>query len=108
MKGTRRYRYIAFHVEYKDTRFIASMSQLIQDLRLQATTLFSKSLKDLGVWVIQFDGVDGIIKCHYMQKEHLIQILISLKSIGETTVTITTSSTAGTIKASLKKSKKLK
>ena len=103
MKGTRRYRYIAFHVEYKDTRCGVSTSQLIQDLRLQATTLFSKSLKDLGVWVIQFDGTDGIIKCHYREKEHLIQMLISLKSIGHSAVTITTSSTAGTIKASLKK-----
>jgi RNase P/RNase MRP subunit POP5 len=66
-------------------------------------TLFSKSLKDLGVWVIQFDGTDGIIKCHYREKEHLIQILISLKNIGQTAVKVTTSSTAGTIKASLKK-----
>ncbi len=103
MKGSRRYRYVSFHIQYRDTGFLASTSQLIQELRQQATILFSKTLKDLGVWVIQFDGTNGIIKCHYMEKEQLIRLLKSIQNIGHTTVTITTSSTSGTIKASLKK-----
>ncbi|HIG99690.1 MAG TPA: hypothetical protein HA258_03815 [Thermoplasmata archaeon] len=97
MKGTRRHRYIAFHVDQDDKKYLASTSQLIQELRQQTSTLFSKNLKDLRLWVIRFDGRDGVLKCHYTEKEHIIQILISIKKIGESSVTITTSSTSGTI-----------
>ncbi len=98
MKGTRRHRYIAFHVDQNDQNFTMTNSQLLQELRHHATELFSKSLKDLRLWVVQFDGTDGIVKCHYTEKEHVIQLLLSIKKIGQKSVMITTRSTSGTIR----------
>jgi RNase P/RNase MRP subunit POP5 len=101
VKGSRRYRYITFHVEYEDKKDTVSTSHLIQELRQQAFSLFSKSLKDLRLWVIQFDGKDGILKCHYLEKDHIIQLLVSLKNIGNAAVTVQTFSTSGTLKSLL-------
>jgi RNase P/RNase MRP subunit POP5 len=98
MKGTRRHRYIAFHVDQNDQNLTITNSQLIQELRQHATELFSKSVKDLRLWVVQFDGTQGILKCHYTEKEHVIQLLLSIKKIGTKPVTITTHSTSGTIR----------
>jgi RNase P/RNase MRP subunit POP5 len=39
----------------------------------------------------------GILKCHYTEKEQVIQILRTIKKIGTTPVTITTHVTSGTI-----------
>lgn len=106
LKGTRRHRYIDFHVEYDDQNLMITNSGLIQALRQQSFELFSKNLKDLRLWVVQFDGRQGILKCHYREKEHVIQLLLSLKKIGTKPVTITTSSTSGTIRGLKKKKQK--
>jgi len=98
MKDTRRHRYIAFHVDQNDQNLTITNSQLIQELRQHATELFSKNVKDLRLWVVQFDGTSGILKCHYTEKEHVIQLLLSIKKIGTKPVTITTCSTSGTIR----------
>jgi len=97
VKGIRRHRYIDFHIEYKEQNFLCTNSELLQALRQQTFELFSKNLKDLGLWVVQFDGDKGILKCHYTEKEHLLKILQSIKTIGTTPVTIRTHSTSGTI-----------
>jgi len=110
VKGTRRHRYIAFHVEQEEWISCSSNAQLIHALRQQAAELFSKTLKDLGLWVIQFNGTDGIVKCHYIEKDHVIQLLLSIKKIGDVSVNVTTEMTSGTIqglsKEKLKKEKK--
>ena len=98
MKDTRRHRYIAFHVDQNDQNLTITKSQLIQELRKHATELFSKSVKDISLWVVQFDGTQGILKCHYTEKEHVIQLLLSIKKIGTIPVTITTRLTSGTIR----------
>jgi RNase P/RNase MRP subunit POP5 len=72
--------------------------ELIQGLRQQTHDLFSKEIKELGLWVVQFDGTAGIIKCKYQEKEHTIQLLQSLKKIGSKSVTFTTYATSGTIR----------
>jgi RNase P/RNase MRP subunit POP5 len=73
-------------------------TELIQALRQQTTDLFSKAAKELGLWVVKFDGTTGIIKCNYQEKEHTIQLLQSLKKIGSKSVTFTTYATSGTIR----------
>ena len=81
-------------------------SGLIQALRQQSFELFSKNLKDLRLWVVQFDGTQGILKCHYTEKEHVIQLLLSIKKIGTKPVMISTRSTSGTIRGLAEKKQK--
>jgi RNase P/RNase MRP subunit POP5 len=98
VKGTRRHRYIDFHIDSKEQIFSISNSEFLQALRQQTFMLFSKNLKDLRLWVVQFDGTQGVLKCHYTEKEHIIQLLLSIKKIGTKPVSITTRSTSGTIR----------
>lgn len=97
MKGTRRQRYIYFQVVYKKEDPAITKAELIQTLRQKSYEIFSKNSKDLGLWVIQFNGTAGILKCHYREKENILRLLQSLENIGKKPVTITTHSTSGTI-----------
>ena len=98
VKGNRRHRYISFRVAFMEQNYTITETELIQAIRQQTHDLFSKTSKELGLWVIQFDGNTGIIKCNYTEKEHTIQLLQSLKKIGSKSVTFTTSATSGTIR----------
>ena len=106
VKGTRRHRYISFRVALVGNNHSLSDMELIQALRQQTHDLFSKAAKELGLWVVQFDGTTGIIKCNYQEKEHTIQLLQSLKKIGSKSVTVTTSTTSGTIRGITDKKQK--
>ncbi|DAC72413.1 MAG TPA: hypothetical protein DSN98_05380 [Thermoplasmata archaeon] len=97
VKGTRRHRYIGFCAAYQPQNHAPTNTELIQALRQATYDLYSKNTKELGLWVIRFDGTSGILKCHYREKEHAIALLQSLKKIGPTTITITTHATSGTI-----------
>jgi RNase P/RNase MRP subunit POP5 len=97
MKGTRRHRYIAFHIHYGDYEALVGHPQFLQELRQQAMELFSKSLKELRLWIITFDGTNGVLKCDYLQKDNVIMLLQSIKKFGDKPVTISTSRTSGTI-----------
>lgn len=105
VKGIRRHRYIDFHIESKEQTTFTN-PELLQALRQQTFELFSKNLKDLRLWVVRFDGIKGILKCHYTEKEHVIQILQTIKKIGTTPVTITTHATSGTIHGLIAKKNK--
>ena len=97
MKGTRRHRYITFHVVCEGENPLIAHTEFIQALRRLTVELFSKDFKELGLWVVQFDGTQGILKCRYTEKERAIHLLCSLKRIGMKPVTVTTLSTSGTI-----------
>jgi RNase P/RNase MRP subunit POP5 len=73
-------------------------------LRKQAYDLFSKDAKELGLWVVRFDGTTGIVKCRYREKDRTIQLLQTLKKIGSKSVTFTTYATSGTIRGIIDKS----
>ena len=98
VKGNRRHRYISFRVGFTGKNYTITETELIQAIRQQTHDLFSKTSKELGLWVVQFNGDTGIIKCNYTEKEHTIQLLQSLKKIGLKSVTFTTSATSGTIR----------
>jgi RNase P/RNase MRP subunit POP5 len=97
VKGTRRHRYIGFHVACENEDSLLTKTDLIQALRKHTPILFSKNTKELGFWIVQFDGTNGILKCNYQEKDHGMQLLHSLKIIGTKPVTITTQVTSGTI-----------
>jgi len=80
--------------------------ELIQTIRQQTFDLCSKQTKDLGIWIVQFDGTTGILKCKNQEKERTRKLLESLKMIGSTPATITTQSTSGTIRGLTNKTSK--
>jgi len=98
VKGNRRHRYISFRVELEGTNTPLTNKELIPALRQQTQDLFCKTAKELGLWVIQFDGTMGIIQCNYKEKEHTIQLLHSMKKIESKSVSFTTYTTSGTIR----------
>jgi RNase P/RNase MRP subunit POP5 len=106
VKGTRRQRYISFQIIYENTGPAITQSELIQTLRQRSYEGFSKTTKELGLWVIQFNGTTGILKCHHREKENMIQFLKSLQNIGKKQVTITTHATSGTIQGLTVKKRK--
>lgn len=103
MKGTRRHRYISFHVTYKKNAAVGTQLELIQVLRDRCYVVCSKNTKELGLWVVSFDGKTGILKCHYREKDNVTKLLRSLDNIGTKPVKITTSRTSGTIQGLIQK-----
>lgn len=97
MKGTRRHRYIFFKVSYDQAHGFASQKELLQALRQCAYEQFLKNIKELGLWIVRFDGTTGILKCQYQETENVKQLLKSLKNLGTKPVVVTTHATSGTI-----------
>lgn len=101
MKGTRRHRYISFQIKYENETEPVTQQAFINALRRRASELFSKTVQELGLWVIRFDGATGILKCQYRHTERCKTLLYSLRTIGSTPVIVTTLATSGTIKSLL-------
>lgn len=77
---------------------LPTQSDVVQELRRQTKQLFSKDYKEMGLWLVRFNGTMGIVKCNYQEKEHTIELLQSLRYIGSRKVTVTTQVTSGTIR----------
>jgi len=103
VKKIKRHRYIYFEVSYVEDSLFCTHPELIQTIQKQTYKLYSKSTKELGLWVIYFDGTIGILKCYHKEKENVIKLLQSLTKIGIKTVIITTYKTSGTIQGISKK-----
>ncbi len=80
-----RKRYIAFHLD-GDT----SKKPLIEAIK--------KRDFDEIPWLIYFDGEYGILRCGHLEKEKAIDLLRSIKRVGDNKVKIETIATSGTIK----------
>ena len=105
-KDNRRHRYISFRITLVGHNNLLTDIELIQALRQQTHDLFSKTANELGLWVVRFDGTTGIIKCNHTEKEHIIQLLHSLKKIGSKSISFTTYATSGTIRGITDKKQK--
>jgi RNase P/RNase MRP subunit POP5 len=106
IKGPRRHRYISFHITANEHIPSFSPSDILFALRKQSVELFSIDIKALGFWLVRFDGTIGIAKCRLKEKDRTKQLLVSLKKIRSTPVTITTSATSGTIRSLTQRSQK--
>ena len=73
------------------------------EIRLQCNHLFKKDCKEIGVYLIRFDGEKGIVKCNHTEKENTIELLKSIKKISSYKVDIETLGTSGTIKTLIRK-----
>ena len=103
VKGNIRHRYIGFAVKPADKKVHIDRSEMIKEIRKQCNHLFKKDCKEMGIRLIRFDGVNGILKCNHIEKENAIELLQSIHEIVSQEVKVSTTATSGTIRALVKK-----
>jgi RNase P/RNase MRP subunit POP5 len=101
IKEGRRKRYIGFTIKQKDNIF--DKNEIINEIRNQCTILFDKNYRDLGLYLVRFNGEQGILRCKHTEKQNAIQLLNSMKKVSSKNVEIETLGTSGTIKTLIKK-----
>ena len=57
----------------------------------------------MGIRLIRFDGMIGIVICNHTEKENTIKLLQSIEKISSQKVQVETFGTSGTIKALMRK-----
>ena len=100
IKEGRRRRYIGFNLSTAES---IEKNELIDVVREQCTTLFKKDFKEMGLFIVRFNGEQGIIRCKHIEKDNTIKLLTSIGKIGSKKVKIDTIATSGTIKSLVKK-----
>ena len=65
--------------------------------------LFSINYKEMGIYLIRFDGRKGIVKCNHIDKDNTINLLTSIDNINSHKIKIKTLGTSGTIKSLIRK-----
>ena len=65
--------------------------------------LFSINCKEMGIYLIGFDGRKGIVKCNHIDKDNTINLLTSIDNINSHKIKIKTLGTSGTIKSLIRK-----
>ena len=101
IKEGRRKRYIGFAIKQKDNSF--DKNEIINEIRTQCTTLFNKNYRELGLYLVRFNGEQGILRCKHTEKENAIKLLNSIKKVSSKNVEIETLGTSGTIKTLIRK-----
>ena len=104
VKEGRRRRYIGFKIKFQDEKVDhVEKPDMISKIREQSLTLFDKNCNSMGVYLIRFNGEQGIVKCNHIEKENTIKLLKSINEISSNIVEIETLGTSGTIKSLIKK-----
>jgi len=52
----------------------------------------------MGLWLVRFNGTEGILRCKAQEKDTTLLLLQSIKEIETKKVEITTHATSGTIR----------
>jgi RNase P/RNase MRP subunit POP5 len=65
--------------------------------------LYNRTCKEMGLFLIRFDGITGIIKCNHIEKDNAINLLKNIRNIGLFKIEIETLGTSGSIKSLIKK-----
>ena len=103
MKEGRRRRYIGFEISCLSKDVHVEKTEVIHEIRKQCRNLFKKDCNNMGIYLIRFNGEQGIVKCNHVEKENTIKLLKSIKQISSKKVEIETLGTSGTIKSLIKK-----
>ena len=103
VKEGRRRRYIGFIVNYSDDGIVFDKRDMIDTIRNQSVLFFLKDFREMGLFIIRFDGKQGIIRCKHTSKDDTITLLKSITEINNHKVKIDTVGTSGTIKSLVKK-----
>ena len=76
---------------------------MINEIRAMCRTTFNRNCKDMGIYLVRFDGQNGILKCNHVEKDNAIRLLNEIKMVSSKQVDIETIGTSGTIKSLIKK-----
>jgi len=74
---------------------------MIQTLYKTCQSLFSSTCKEKGFFLVHFNGNAGILRCPLTELENAKTLLQKIDTINNTSVTINTLATSGTIKSLL-------
>jgi len=74
---------------------------MIAEIRKKCKEFNNKN--DFEAFLTRFNGKQGIIRCNHLDKEDVITLIYSIKSISNDIVEIKTLGTSGTIKSLIKK-----
>jgi RNase P/RNase MRP subunit POP5 len=102
IKEGRRRRYILFRIINED-KIDISKDQLIYEIRKRCKDLYSDKCKKMGIFLVRFDGYEGIIRCKHTEKQNVINLMNSINRIGNESIKVETIGTSGTIKALISK-----
>ena len=102
VKANNRHRYIGFIIKSNNNIFI-DRDDLINELKSNCKLLFNRDFKDLGLRLIRFNYLNGIVKCNHIEKDNTIKLLTSIKNVSNINIEIETLGTSGTIKGLIKK-----
>ena len=72
---------------------------MINEIRRYCTDIFNKGYRELGIFVVRFDGKEGIVRCKHVEKDNVIKLLRSIKNIYSKDVEVETVGASGTIKS---------
>ena len=100
--GMRR-RYIGFVVDSINEKPCIDKSEMIREIRRQCRHIFDKDCKEMGVYLVNFDGVRGIVRCNHVEKDNTIMLLESIDKVSSQDVVLKTVGTSGTIKTLIRK-----
>ena len=103
VKEGKRRRYIGFEIRYFSKDAHVEKNELIQEIRKQCKDLFKNDCKSMGIYLIRFNGEQGIVKCNHVEKENMIKLLKSIRQVSSVKLEIETLGTSGTIKTLIKK-----
>jgi RNase P/RNase MRP subunit POP5 len=100
--GMRR-RYIGFVVDSKNEKPRIDKSEMIREIRRQCRNIFDKDCKEMGIYLVNFDGIKGIVRCNHVEKDNTIMLLESIDKVSSQDVVLKTVGTSGTIKTLVRK-----
>ena len=76
---------------------------MINTIRNNSEKICKKNFKEMGLFLVRFNGAQGIVRCKHTEKESTINLLKKTDKIDDEKVIIETIATSGTIKALIKK-----
>ncbi len=102
IKEGRRRRYIGFTINKKTETPILKKT-MIKKIREKTQELFNKDFKEMNLYLVRFNGTQGILRCKHIEKENSIKILRDIEEINNEKIQIKTLATSGTIKSLINK-----
>jgi len=102
IKEGRRRRYVGFTIK-KDTKVPILKKDIINEIRENSEKVCKKKFREMSLFLIRFNGMQGIVRCKHTEKENTIKLLKKIDEIKDEKVVIDTIATSGTIKSLIKK-----
>ena len=103
VKEGRRRRYIGFVVKSLSNRRRIKKFEMIDEIKKHCRKNFDRDCKELGIYLIRFNGEKGIVRCRHTEKENTIKLLSNIDKVVGEQIKIETVGTSGTIKSLVKK-----